>query len=220
MGFFDFLGKKPVASTQPVAASTQQPASNSQPNNQYSLPELPSFDAAAHGDLSHELPPLPSFDDHSEMSAPANFTLPEMPSFDEPAPIAAPVTKSKDKKSSSSKSNSNAVFEPASISSTPNSFSHTEPTVNSNESESDVLPSSMPAVDARTPYGPVYCDIETYRAILTNMSHAKDEVIQLQSFAENGLKLQHKTQEHYDDFHNSLSNMAKKLLLAEAKLFK
>lgn len=196
MGFLDFLKKKqpatpPAPSSMPVAPSAPMSTSAA-----LELPELPSFDSVAPDfNSSNNLPELPSFDDVKDMGAakPASkmAPLPELPSFDAKAPEPLMV--------------------PPSLDSAPTeSSAHEE----SNPQVEDV------ANDSETRYGPVFCDVDTYSSILTNMSHAKDEVSQLQSFAEHGHKLQVQSQAKYDHFHNTLSSMAKKLLLAEAKLFK
>ena len=217
MGFLDFLKKKPSDSaTAPMNSMSSSSVSVPQApsgmgNGSFDLPDLPSFDDAApstQSGMNLDLPPIPSFNAQADISPPAEFTLTDssstMTSNDAMQPPAFPSVNSE----------SDEILMPPALSNVSEKKVEkvSRKTVSSQPIESDV--------DVRTPFGPVFCDVETYRAILSNLNYAKDEINQLQTFSENSKQLHSKSQAQFDSFHSSLSAMAKKLLMAEAKLFR
>ncbi len=222
MGFLDFLKKKPSApvgaSTIAASSSTSAPQAPRAMPSQFELPELPSFDGAPAnfqtpmGSATMDLPPLPSFDEHANFNAPAGFgaSMSAPQSFDASAlqPPAFPDFNQQTSRTAATTVQN--VSAPPMMSAQSDAY----------DSGADSASLTMQSIDAHTPFGPVYCDVETYRTILANLNYAKDEIAQLQTFSENSKQLHTRSQAQFDAFHNSLSTMARKMLMAEAKLFR
>jgi hypothetical protein len=196
MGFFSFLDKKPSVNTTTNAPPMGTGAPTGTPY--LDLPELPSVDTSFSGMGGMDLPPLPSFSSSSGMNVspnvtepPKDFVRPNVPQMNmEQAPPAFPD-----------------IEEPQQVEET-----HEE------TKEEEQFPA--PTENLPSQYEPVFCDVETYRVILANLTYAKEEVLQLQTFAESGKHLQIKTQAKYEAFQDSVSVMAKKMLMAEALMFR
>ena len=204
MGIFDFLGKKSSSKLVQSGMQTRVPIS------------VPAPQAPISNDSTHlELPELPSFEGTIPTSPSAILDLPALPSFEEQSPSVMSAPNLDLTPINQSESNFQSQVPVA----FPTPELVQKPQIKELQTEASAQ-EIKPTTDVQNLAGPVFCDVETYQIILSNLDNSKNELAQLHLFLENSKHLESKMHAEYDSFHSSLSLLAKKMLLVEAKLFR